>query len=454
MRKPSSTALSKLQSASFARPPLPNFTRVATASFYRTTRSFTSQSVNSARKNLWKMQNRSYCDDALDKIDISEAPQTIEFAEPLVWSDAASLPNLLSEPQISQFSRGVDINRALDTAKTNIKNLLRSSFSIDSGENRILVVYDTHCLLTRILAQAYGSVLKSGNTLMVDFDQSTVPQLKATIDTMTKGDLVVLVQSNGFRLNDYRLRIELFKVGISNLEHSHLDMMPNSQIQTYIDTLEFTPQGDNRRTADTLKQLMDSESHFVVRSKGGVECVYDCKLEPSLLNIADYTGMKGVGGTFPVGEVFSEPSELSKVNGEFMVFGFPSITFDMQFMVEPFKIVIREGKLVDAVNPPAAFNEILSAIRGTESEDEDGGILIREFGVGINTAIGRDRPLQNVTAFERQAGFHISLGRKHTVFKKSGISHKRSRFHIDVFIDVDEIQMGQKVVFKNGAFTL
>lgn len=432
----------------------PSFVRSFASSKLRSADSFAHRSTITAHKNLIETQKRRYCEDAEEKIENTQTTPIVEIAEPLAWSTTSPRPFLLSDRDIGRISRGVNVQKALETAKANIKSLLRSSFSIDSGENRILVVYDTHCLLTRILAQAYGSVLKSGNSLMVDFDGTSVAQLKATIDTMRKGDLVVMVQSNGFRLNDYRLRIELFKVGISNLEHAHLDMMPNSQIQTYIDTLAFTPQGENRRTADELKRLMDSETYFAIRSKGGAECVYDCPLEPALLNIADYTGMKGVGGTFPVGEVFSEPSQLSKVNGEFMVFGFPSVSFDMQFMAEPFKIVIREGKMVDAINPPASFIEIMDAIRGTESEDEDGGILIREFGVGINTAIGRERPLQNVTAFERQAGFHISLGRKHTVFKKTGISHKRSRFHIDVFIDVDEIQMGQKVVFQNGRFTL
>lgn len=447
-------APSRPLNAALPKTKVPTLVRASAASSARSARSLAAASLRAGHKTIFALQRRNYCDDAMETVENTETTETVEVAEPLVWSAAAPLPNLLGARELGQSARGVNIEHALETAKTNIKNLLRSSFSIDAGQSRILVIYDTHCLLTRILAQAYGSVLNSGKSLMVDFDHTTVGQLKATIDTMTKGDLVVLVQSNGFRLNDYRLRIELFKVGISNLEHAHLDMMPNSQIQTYIDTLSFTPQGENRRRADELKRLMDSEDHFVIRSKGGVECVYDCKLEPSLLNIADYTGMKGVGGTFPVGEVFSEPSQLSKVNGEFMVFGFPSRSFDMQFMTDPFKIVIREGKLVDAINPPASFQEIMEAVRGTESEDEDGGILIREFGVGINTAIGRERPLQNVTAFERQAGFHISLGRKHTVFKKSGISHKRSRFHIDVFIDVDEIQMGQKIVFKNGAFTL
>lgn len=36
-------------------------------------------------------------------------------------------------------------------------------------------------------------------------------------------------------------------------------------------------------------------------------------------------GMKNVGGTFPIGEVFSEPKDLTKVNGELMIFGYPFV---------------------------------------------------------------------------------------------------------------------------------
>jgi hypothetical protein len=387
--------------------------------------------------------------------DVAVAPAT-----PLNWNSGEPLPNLVHPKAIQGLDRGLDVKELVKRATQRIRKTLAYSFHMGPdappkpfSDEKILVVYDTHCLLSRILAQAYGSALDPKKTLMVDFDSTSVSQLKATIDNMKENDMVVLVQSNGFRLNDYRLRIELFKVGIKNLEHAHLDMMPNSQIQTYIDTLSFSPTPDTVKLAHGLKELMDNEKRFVIRSKGGFECVYDCGLEPALLNIGDYTGMKGVGGTFPVGEVFSEPKDLDRVNGHFMVFGFPNTKFDMQHLTEPFQITIEKGQLVKTKNAPKSFLDILDTIRSSEAED-GGGILIREFGVGLNPAIGRNMPLQNVTAFERQAGFHISLGRKHTVFKKSGISPKRSRFHIDVFIDLDEIQMGKKIVFKNDQFVL
>jgi hypothetical protein len=402
-----------------------------------------------------RLQRRWYCEEEVD-LSVESAPKSL--AEPLRWNESKEMSDILSRYSLKGAEKGLNIQELLELAKKNIRSTLTQSFKMGSSHmsspsGKILVVYDTHCLLTRILAQAYGNSLEHSRTLMVDFDATTVDALKATIDTMSEGDMVVLVQSNGFRLNDYRLRIELFKVGIKNLEHSHLDMMPATQIRTYIDTLSFVPDDTTIKLANDLKRRMENEKRFIIKSKDGATCVYDCGLEPALLNIGDYTGMKGVGGTFPVGEVFSEPKDLAKVNGEFSVFGYPNRQFDMQHLSKPFRIVIKEGQLVEAIGAPRSFEDILEAIRTSESE-EGGGILIREFGVGLNTAIGRYAPLQNVTAFERQAGFHISLGRKHTVFKKSGISHKRSRFHIDVFVDLDEIVMGEEIVFKNGKFVV
>ncbi len=45
-----------------------------------------------------------------------------------------------------------------------------------------------------------------------------------------------------------------------------------------------------------------------------------------------------------------------------------------------------------------------------------------------------------------QLGVHLSVGRRHTVFPKAGWSRKRSfaRFHIDVFIHVDELKVDGK----------
>jgi hypothetical protein len=40
---------------------------------------------------------------------------------------------------------------------------------------------------------------------------------------------VVLVQSTSFRMDAYRIRIELFKRGLKVIEHVHLSRMPGEQ---------------------------------------------------------------------------------------------------------------------------------------------------------------------------------------------------------------------------------
>jgi len=48
--------------------------------------------------------------------------------------------------------------------------------------------------------------------------------------------------------------------------------------------------------------------------------------------------MKNIGGTFPVGEIFSEPVDLGKVNGSLTCFGFPNIERRLE-ICKPFKVI-------------------------------------------------------------------------------------------------------------------
>jgi leucyl aminopeptidase (aminopeptidase T) len=181
--------------------------------------------------------------------------------------------------------------------------------------------------------------------------------------------------------------------------------------------------------------------------------------------------MENVGGTYPVGEVFSEPKDLSQVNGEALVFGYPNPQRYVTIAERPFKITINQGILTDYdSNAPADFVEVLSMIR-----DIEGVAMIREFGVGLNAAMSRSRHVNDVrdflvaidvlrlnpfslvvqvTAFERQLGLHVSVGKKHNVFKKQGLTGKKAKFHIDLFLDIDKIDIDGKPVFANNAFVV
>lgn len=46
----------------------------------------------------------------------------------------------------------------------------------------------------------------------------------------------------------------------------------------------------------------------------------------------------------------------------------------------------------------------------------------------------KDRPVNDGTSFERQQGLHLSLGKKHNVFKKPGMKNGRCVFNKKIFI--------------------
>jgi len=307
--------------------------------------------------------------------------------------------------------------------------------------------------------------------IMMNFDESNVDTIKTMVQSQfSSGDLVVLIQTGAFYLNEYRIRLELFDRGLKTIEHVHLGLMPHEQYATYVDSLAFDHTAPNgSQLAHKLKDKIHSSNRFIVytgsqsqpasgsskQQQAGEEeeeqmatLVYDTPMEPALLNLGDYSGMKNVGGTFPVGEVFTEPRDLSAVSGEAYVFGFPNIERKVEILEKPFKIRIERGVVTwIAPDAPESFTKVLQLIGEGEGE-----VVVREFGIGLNEGPSKRNPLNDVTAFERQKGLHISLGKKHTVFSKPEIKKKRTRFHIDVFLDVQSIVMDEQVVYKNGQF--
>ena len=77
---------------------------------------------------------------------------------------------------------------------------------------------------------------------------------------------------------------------------------------------------------------------------------------------------------------------------------------------------------------------------------------VREFGLGLNNAMGKHRVVSDITAFERQKGLHLSIGAKHTVYAKQGMHRKHGRYHVDVFVDVERITMDGQPIYQDGDF--
>lgn len=324
----------------------------------------------------------------------------------------------------------------LETAAKHAADTVRLALKHDASR-KALVVFDLQCPLSRLVTEAYRQALP--NAVWIDYDGTTKEEVMAAIDLLNPKDLVVMIQSMTFRLDDFRIRIELFKRSLAVIEHVHLERATDDrQISIYVDAMAYDPDY-YRPLGRALKEKIDAAETVRVICAGTV-LTYEGGMEPTKLNVGDYEGMVNVGGTFPIGEVFSEPKDLERVNGEVKLFAFAGIDHLVQ-MHEPFLVRIEKGLIVSHEGPPS-FQEVLDQISADER------IMVREFGIGLNAAMGKDRTIKDITAFERQKGLHLSLGEKHGVYKKPGFHPKKTHYHIDVFVDVERIEVdGETLVY-------
>lgn len=79
-------------------------------------------------------------------------------------------------------------------------------------------------------------------------------------------------------------------------------------------------------------------------------------------------------------------------------------------------------------------------------EHENGEVMIRELGIGMNPEISIDKPMSDVNAFERILGVHLSLGKKHGIFGKKLPKTDIQKYHIDVFLDTEHLDFSGKMV--------
>ncbi len=327
----------------------------------------------------------------------------------------------------------------LEQAIRHLKNTVHLALEHGS-KDPALVVFDEEFELTRLLVMAYRVVLPSAT--FVRITETTGEAIRARFKQMPKGGLVVLVQSTNFRLNEFRFRLEIFACGLKTIEHIHLARMDQEQWPTYIAALQYDPTYF-RPLGHALKKRLDTCTRAVVEC-GSYRLTYDGPMEISKLNVGDYAGMKNIGGTFPIGEVFTEPQDLSKTNGKVLIYGFAGPDHMVQTQ-EPFLGIVREG-IFEAPDAPPAFQETLALIRAQER------VLVREFGLGLNPAMNRTHVVSDITAYERMHGLHLSLGEKHGVYKKPGLEPGKTRYHVDVFVAADRILLDEEVVFEDGRY--
>ncbi|MDD4855264.1 MAG: hypothetical protein PHU41_05420, partial [Sulfuricurvum sp.] len=197
-------------------------------------------------------------------------------------------------------------------------------------------------MLSTILMEAYKRCLP--NAQLINFDTQTPEKVRRVLETLHPSDLVVLIQSTSFRLDAFRLRVELFKLKLKVIEHPHLSRMSENEAPCYIDSLAYDSDY-YRRVGRALKDKINTAPMGILDS-GSEFLVYSSFFESAKVNIGDYSGMNNWGGQFPLGEVFTEAQDLRSVHGRVRIFSFGDITYKLNYPKTPITLIIEQGQVV------------------------------------------------------------------------------------------------------------
>lgn len=333
--------------------------------------------------------------------------------------------------------------------KQNLSDILVNQLEV-TLETHVMVIFDQQSPLAKIVTQGYEDVLLTHpQKTFLDFDAHKPEELMAKIDDLSPGDAVILVQSASFRVSVYRWRLELFARKLKVIEHMRLSYMPAEEFPTYIHSLK-----DDSKfvqpTARKLAEKLEKATHIKVQCRGGSILEIKSKMEKPFVNDGDYSSEENAGGGYPIGEAFSEPQDITQSNGEVEVYAYPGEDHKMRFTNTPFKMKIVNGNMVSH-DAPADFVPLIEMMK---TENPNGQIPVREFGLGLNRAITKENTLTEATAFERVTGLHLSLGMKHGVYQKKFKKNKEinQRFHIDIYPDVYKIWIDDQLIYQDGYY--
>lgn len=328
----------------------------------------------------------------------------------------------------------------VERAAKNIRDIL--TLAIEHRQSAI-VAWDAHCELANILTAAYRRCLPDAR--FIDFDSIDPEALRAEFEKLAPGDLVVLIQSTSFRLDVFRIRVELFKRSLKVIEHPHLARMQGKEVSLYLESLAYDP-AYFRGVGNALKARIDVAKTGVIDS-GGEQLVFAAGFEPARLNVGDYRQMHNVGGQFPIGEVFTESKDLEALHGRVRISIFGDTSFTVNKPAQPITLIVDKGRVAGVVDSTPEFDLVLARIRADEGE-----IWVRELGLGLNRAFTQDRLVSDIGTYERMCGVHLSLGAKHGSYNKPQIRKAAARYHVDVFAATDSVTLDDEVVYRNGAW--
>lgn len=331
-----------------------------------------------------------------------------------------------------------------DAAGEHVRRMVRFIFEYEDSQ-QALVVYDMQCPLAAALAEAYRRELPNAD--FIDFDAQSPEAIRESFYRLKPGGLVVLIQTTNFRLDDFRIRVELFKLSLKVIEHPHLGRMRGDESRIYVDSLAYDPDY-YRRTGPALKTLMDHAKVCRVKS-ADAELTFESGFEESKMNIGDYRGMKNWGGQFPIGEVFTEARDLEAVHGMVRIPLFGDVNFAVHRPSRPVLLTVERGRVTRLADSNPEFDRVIESILADEGE-----VWVRELGFGMNRAFSLERRVTDIGTFERMCGVHLSLGSKHALYKKPHFKTKAAKHHVDVFAAVDSVRIDDREVYRDGSWII
>ena len=332
-------------------------------------------------------------------------------------------------------------------AEKNIADLLGQVFH-HTNPHKAVVVFDTNCELARTLTAAYRHCLPEAQ--FIDFATHTPEAILGSFAALVASDLVVLIQSTNFRLEAFRIRVELFKRGLKVIEHPHLARMQGAEVGYYIDALAYDG-AYFRGVGKGLKAIIDTSTSGWLDSGGAqfpdAKLVFGSSFESAKLNVGDYSDMPNVGGQFPIGEVFTEAIDLEAVHGRVRIHAFGDTSFQVNRPAKPITLIVVKGQVVDTEDSTPEFDTVLANIRADEQV-----VWLRELGLGLNRAFTQTRTVSDIGSYERMCGMHLSLGAKHGIYGKPNFKRGDGKHHVDVFAVTQEVVFGERVVYRDGVW--
>lgn len=337
----------------------------------------------------------------------------------------------------------MSLNSLQKTAECYLQDVAELVFN-HTSKQRAMIVYDAQSPLSRLLTQAYRSVLPEAAA--IDFDQTAPEAILSRFETLNPEDWVILIQSTSFRLSQFRIRLELFHRNLKVIEHPHLARMREAEYLSYVDSLAYDP-GYYRTVGPQLKKRIDQAKQIKIIGDSA-ELLYDSPFLAAKLNIGDYAGMNNIGGQFPIGEVFTEAKAHDRTNGTVQIFAYGDARFSVNVPEKPFTALIQNGRLEACPEAPDGFQTVLQDIR-----EKEGVVWVRELGFGLNRALTRTQRVTDIGTYERMCGIHLSLGTKHLQYKKPEFPNKGG-FHVDVFLVAKRVEIDGVCVYKGGRYLI